>query len=88
MKVVVSPKAEKQLKKLAKLDQIAVLRKIRGLVKSARISQEEKLGGYRGAYRVRVGNIRVVYLKLPDKFYVVLIAHRREIYLLLKRLWG
>jgi mRNA interferase RelE/StbE len=85
MRVAVSPKAEEQLKKLSKLDQIAVVRKIRSLVGQV---QEEKLKGYKEAYRVRVGNFRIVYLRLPDRIYVVLIAHRKEIYLLLKRLSG
>lgn len=45
MKVLLSPRAEKDLKRLSKIDQIAVAKKIRQLGES-QIAQEEKLKGF------------------------------------------
>jgi mRNA interferase RelE/StbE len=78
MKITISPRAEKQLRKLPKFDQIAIAQKIRNLPQP-NISREEKLSGYPRAYRVRVGNYRIVYRK-TDFIYIVLIGHRRDIY--------
>ena len=78
MKIIISPRAEKQLRKIAKFDQIAIVQKIRSLVQS-NISGEEKLSGYPHMYRVRVGNYRIAYRK--TKFiYIILIGHRKDIY--------
>ncbi len=85
MKIIISPRAEKQLKKITKIDQIALARKIRLLGKSSQTLDEEKLAGFRNIYRIRVGSYRIVYKKTAKLVYVVLIGHRREIYQLLKR---
>ena len=84
MKIIISPRAEKQLKKITKIDQIALARKIRLLGKSSQTLDEEKLAGFRNIYRIRVGSYRIVYKKTAKLVYVVLIGHRREIYQLLK----
>lgn len=86
MKLVISPRAEKELKNLSKIDQIAVARKIRNLCIS-QILNEEKLSGYRNIFRVRVGNFRIVYKKTFQEIFIVLIGHRKDIYKLLKRLF-
>ncbi len=85
MRVILSPRAQKKLKKLTVIDQLAVVKKIRSL-KSASIAGEEKLSGVRG-YRVRMGDLRVVYLKEKGLIYIVSIGHRRDIYKLLKQLF-
>lgn len=87
MRIELSPLAGKQLRKLTKIDQIAVAQKIRSLqdIPSSAV-QPEKLSGYKDIYRIRVGNLRIVYRIFPDKFYIILIHHRRDVYQLLARL--
>lgn len=85
MKIIVSPRAEKQLKKASKIDQIALARKIRSLKKTISY-QEEKLSGFKNVFRIRIGNYRIVYRKTAKEIYIILIGHRKEIYNLLKQL--
>ncbi len=85
MKITVSPRAEKDLKKLPKVDQIAVAKKIRSPALSAP-SSETKFGGYKNIFRVRVGNYRIVYRKSSLEIYLILIGHRRDIYQRLQQL--
>jgi len=61
MKIIISPRAEKELKKITKIDQIAIARKIRLIKESPVILNEEKLSGYKNIYRVRIGEYRIVY---------------------------
>ena len=88
MKAVLSPKAEKQLKKLSKINQIAIAKKIRSIRDSTDIINEEKLRGLKNIYRIRVGDLRIVYKKTKKQIFIVLIHHRRDVYRLLKRLFG
>jgi len=82
MKVTILPRAEKELRKLPKFDQIAVAVKIRSLPNSS-ISGEEKLSGYAHIYRVRVGNYRIVYKKTSEEITIILIGNRKDIYRML-----
>ena len=84
MKIVISPRAEKQLKKASKVNQIAIANKIRKLAKPQRTA--EKLQGYSDIERVRVGDYRIVYKLKKKQIFIVLIGHRREIYKQLRRL--
>ena len=61
MKLKILPRAKKRLKRLSKVDQIAVANKIRSLVNNG--ASQEKLSGYRDVYRVRVGDCRIVFKK-------------------------
>ena len=67
MNVTISPKAEKQLKKLNKIDQIAIIRKIQNLYQEQNI---QKLQGHKDIYRVRVGDFRIVFKKSKKKIYI------------------
>lgn len=87
MKITLLPRAEKELRKFPKFDQIAVAQKIRSLSVLAVIG-EEKLSGYPHIYRVRVGNYRIVYKKTSEVIAVVLIRHRRDVYRMLKDILG
>lgn len=87
MKITISPRAEKQLKKIPKADQIAVARKTRLLVSSL-MTGEEKLSGFKNIYRVRIGNYRLIYRKTESEIYIILIGHRKDIYDLLTRFLG
>lgn len=86
MKLVISPKAEKQLKKLSKIDQIAIGKRIR-LLTADEQSNFDKLSGYKNIYRVRLGNMRIVFKKSKNLVYIILIHHRKDVYKLLKRLF-
>ena len=79
MKVILSPRAEKELKKIHKLDQIAVVKKLRTLQKSTSEIQKEKLAGYTNIFRIRVGQYRIVYRHIKNECYIVLIGHRKDI---------
>lgn len=87
MRIVISPKTEKTLLKLPKIDQIAIGRKIRNLPQLGKTQHEEKLAGFHNIYRVRIGNYRIVYRKIPEEIYIILIGHRKDIYDLLKQLF-
>jgi mRNA interferase RelE/StbE len=86
MKVTLSARAEKQLRRLAKLDQIAVAKKIRGINQGQHGFRTEKLKGYSDIFRIRVGDYRIVYKKKKRELCIVLIGHRRDIYGLVRRL--
>ncbi len=88
MKILISARAEKELRKIAKIDQIAIAQKIRLLGTSALIVQEEKLTGYRDIYRVRIGQYRIVYRRTSKEIYIVLLGHRKDIYHLVRQMVG
>jgi len=85
MKILIGKKAEKYLKKIPKIDQIAIARKIRLLITPS--FNEEKLKGFKNIYRVRVGDYRIVFRRTKEEVFIVLIGHRKEIYQLIDRLF-
>ena len=85
MKITVSPRAEKQLRKLSKVNQIIVAKKIRFL-RATGPKASEGLTGYKGIYRTRVGDLRIVYKRTASVLYIILIGHRKDIYERLKKL--
>jgi mRNA interferase RelE/StbE len=85
MKILIAKRAEKYLKKIPKIDQIAIVRKIRLLTSPS--SNEEKLKGLKNIYRVRIGDYRIVFRKTKEEIFIVLIGHRKEIYQLINRLF-
>lgn len=87
MKIIISPRAEKELKKITKIDQIAISRKIRIIKEDPVNLNEEKLSGYKNIYRVRVGEYRIVYRRTINEIYIVLIGHRKDIYQLIDQLF-
>jgi len=86
MSIKITTKAAKQLKKLPKMDQIAVAQKIRNIPTLFKDKQVTMLSGYKNTFRVRVGNIRIVELYKSKDYFVVLIAHRKEIYKILNQM--
>ena len=86
MKAIFSPLAEKQLKKFPKITQILVAKKVRQIRDQDVITSVEILSGYKGMYRIRIGDYRLIFRKYSDKIYFVLIAHRKEVYKLLARI--
>ncbi|MBI5620552.1 type II toxin-antitoxin system RelE/ParE family toxin [Candidatus Gottesmanbacteria bacterium] len=87
MKITILPRAEKELRKIPKFDQIAIAVKIRSLA-SPSLTGEEKLSGFFHVYRIRVGHYRVVYKKEGDEITVVLIRHRKDVYRMLATMLG
>lgn len=87
MKVILSPRAEKEFRKLGKVAQMIVAKKIRGMVKQ-RPRLVEQLSGVRNLKRVRVGDYRIAYQQTKKEIYIVLIGHRRDIYKKLRELFG
>ena len=87
MKAIFSPLAEKQLKKLSKITQIIIAKKVRQL-RDEIYSNIQALTGYKGIYRVRIGDYRLVLRKYPNKIYFILVGHRKNNYLLAKKLLG
>lgn len=85
MKIIFSPKAEKQFKNFGKAIKIIITKRVRELGTGI-ISKEEKLKGYKSMYRLRVADYRIVYKKTSLEIYVVLIGHRKEVYRLLQEL--
>lgn len=86
MSITLSPRAEKQLRKLSKVNQIIIAQKIRTLASGQSSGKKESLRGYKQIFRVRVGDYRIVYRETSGKIYIILIGHRREIYKLVDRL--
>lgn len=85
MKLKISPRAEKELKKIPKIHQMAIVKKIRALPTDQNVSKE-KLSGYKDIYRVRVGDYRIVYREQINEIFIALIGHRKEIYRMLNHL--
>lgn len=86
MKIFLSPRAEKQIKKINKIDQIAIAKKIRQLTNTSLNLNVEKIFGYPNIFRIRVGNYRIVYKKTKGEIYIIFIGHRKNIYSLLEQL--
>ncbi|HJZ24437.1 hypothetical protein A3H80_03075 [Candidatus Roizmanbacteria bacterium RIFCSPLOWO2_02_FULL_37_19] len=84
MRITVSSRAEKELKKIHKIDQIAIVKKVRSLTVQL---HKEKLTGYKDIFRVRAGQYRIVYRERKDEIYIILIGHHKDIYLLLTQLF-
>jgi len=83
MRIIISPRVEKELKKVTKINQIA--KKLRSLTE-INIFGEEKLSGFKNIFRVRVGEYRIVYRKTTKEIYIVLIGNRKDIYRLVNQL--
>ncbi len=72
---------EKELKAIAKKDQIRILRRIGELSSDPRPTSCKKLSGQE-RYRMRQGSYRVLYEIHDDRLVIVIvkIGHRRDIY--------
>jgi mRNA interferase RelE/StbE len=81
-RIEVSATAEKQLRKLRKVDQIRVLRAVQALAIDPRPSGCRKLQGYEDVFRIRVGTYRVLYSIDGRRIIVTVlkVAHRKDVY--------
>ena len=81
-KVEVSATAERQLRRLARPEQIRVLRAVRGLAATPYPRGCRKLRGYEDVFRIRVGTFRVLYSVEAKRVLVIIlkVGQRRDIY--------
>ena len=86
MRIIISPRAEKELIKIPKIDQLAIARKIKS-IKTTTFTGQQKLSGFKNIFRIRTGCYRIVYRKTPQEIYIVLISHRKDIYRLISQLF-
>ncbi len=73
--------AQKSLAKIAETERNGIIYRIKLLEENPRPANSKKLKG-RDAYRIRVGNYRVIYEIEDDKLIVLVIAigHRSSVY--------
>lgn len=74
-------RAQRALARIARPDQERIISAIRGLTDDPRPHGVKKLTG-REAWRIRVGDYRVIYEIHPGRLLILVVAigHRREIY--------
>ena len=74
--------AARAIQRLQRHDQVRIVKKINALATDPRPSGCSKLAGTESAYRIRIGDCRVVYI-VEDSVRIVTVtrvAHRREVY--------
>lgn len=81
-RIEVKSQAEKALAKIPNPYRRRLVKAIDGLARDPRPVGSVKLAGIDEAYRVRVGDYRIVYEIVDDvlTIYIVRIAHRRDVY--------
>ena len=81
-RVKVAEEAAKFIRKQDKRIQRQIINNIRELAENPRPQGCKKLQCYRGLYRIRSGNYRIVYTIREKKLliFVVRVAHRKDIY--------
>jgi mRNA interferase RelE/StbE len=80
--VLVEASAAKGLRRLPKEDLARIARELRGLTGDARPAGSRKIAGSADAYRIRVGDYRIVYQVDDGQRRVVVqaIGHRKDVY--------
>ena len=80
-KIFIEKSALKNLSKIPLQDQSRVINSIQNLSKNPRPPGNKKLSG-RNAWRIRVGNYRVIYEIHDDRLIILVISidHRKDIY--------
>ncbi len=81
-KIVFEKEAEKEFLKLNKRAQVLISNKLKDL-QNGNFSNDKALKGkYKGKFRKRAGNYRIIYYKENDILLITIIriAHRKEVY--------
>ena len=78
----VNPKIEKELSKIDKSIALKIKNTIRSLAIDPRPNGVKKLKGAENAYRIRVGDYRIIYEIYDSKVLVLIVkvGHRRVVY--------
>ena len=88
-KLVIEKKAQKFLQKLEKKIYKEIVLKIASL-KGDSINQLniKKLKAYKNVYRLRLEQYRIIFVTLPKEkiLFITLVAHRKEVYDVIKKL--
>ena len=81
-KVIVPKYALKELSKIDSKNQQLIFNKIKDLEKGIFTNDKSLQGRYKGKFRKKAGNYRIIYLKENDILLITIIriAHRKEIY--------
>jgi len=81
-KIIIPKPVFKELEKIDKTDQKLIFEKIKDLQNSNFANDKSLHGKYKGKFRKRAGNYRIIYLKENDILVITLvrIAHRKEAY--------
>jgi mRNA interferase RelE/StbE len=91
-KIEFHPAAKKELEKLDKQIQVYIIKSLDLFINSYSSEYESELikqskikklkGNWKGFYRLRLRNYRVIYEKIENKLiiHIVRIAHRKEVY--------
>ena len=82
-KLSIKPSAGKELEAVgSKTDRTRIVARISALATNPRPRGSENLAGYEDRYRVRQGNVRVIYEIDDEASHVTIykIGHRREVY--------
>jgi mRNA interferase RelE/StbE len=74
--------ARKELRRLQKFEIARILRAVEGLADEPRPGGCRKLAGADINYRIRVGDIRVIYSVLDDRLavHIIRVGHRGRVY--------
>jgi mRNA interferase RelE/StbE len=81
-RIEVKPQAEKALAKIPNPHRRRIAKAIDALARTPRPEGSTKLTGADDAYRIRIGDYRVVY-EIADKVlivYIIRVAHRKDVY--------
>ena len=81
-RIEVKPQAEKALARIPNPHRRRIAKAIDGLARRPRPVGCTKLAGTEDAYRIRVGDYRIVY-EIVDKVltvYIIRVAHRKDVY--------
>jgi len=81
-RVEIKKSAQKEIAELPKRSRRRVMSAIGALADEPRPQGVRKLAGAENAYRIRVGDYRIVYeiARLPLTVFVVRVGHRKDIY--------
>jgi mRNA interferase RelE/StbE len=81
-RIEVKPQPEKALARIPNPYRRRIARAIDGLARDPRPAGCVKLAGAENAYRIRVGDYRIVY-QIVDRIlvvYIIRVAHRKDVY--------
>jgi mRNA interferase RelE/StbE len=81
-KIEISRTAERQLKKLPRIDQERVVKTILALANDPFPKGSRRLSGYHDVFRVRTGRYRVLYSVEKSKLIVIIlkVGYRKDVY--------
>ena len=80
--VEIARTADRQIQKLPKADKKRVLNKIAGLASDPRPAGYKELVGYKGIFRIRCGDYRIIYTIVDNVLLVTVleVPNRRDAY--------